>query len=86
MNGQVLSAEALALHGAAAKKTPFGTGRRHGELEKELLNEVIDSDVLFFYTGQKVRQFEREFGQLYGMKHVLACSAERRRYISLLQA
>jgi len=76
MSVQIASGEELAIHGGPkAKKSPFGTGRRHGPLEKKLLEEVIDSDVLFFYTGQKVRQFEREFAELYGMKHVVACSS-----------
>src|SRR3974377_1578427 len=68
--------EVLAIHGGPkAKTTPFGTGRRHGQLEKQLLDEVIESDVLFFFTGQKVRQLEREFAGLYGMRHAIACSS-----------
>lgn len=76
MTNPVAQQEALAIHGGPkAKTTPFGTGRRHGEAEKQLLAEVIDSDVLFFFTGAKVRQFERDFAALYGMRHVVACSS-----------
>jgi dTDP-4-amino-4,6-dideoxygalactose transaminase len=68
--------EKLALHGGPKAKTrPFQTGRRHGELEKQYLNEVIDSDMLFYFMGTKVKQFQREFAEMYGMKHCVACSS-----------
>jgi perosamine synthetase len=69
-------AEKLAIHGGPkAKHTPFPRGKRHGELEKRYLNEVIDSDMLFFYMGTKVRAFEQRFAEMYGMKHCIACSS-----------
>lgn len=69
-------AEKLALLGGPkAKRTPFPTGKRHGELEKRYLNEVIDSDMLFFYMGTKVRALEKRFAEMYGMKHCIACSS-----------
>ncbi len=61
--------------GVKAKSVPFGAGRRHGEAEKALLNEVIDSDVLFFFAGTKVTAFQDEFARLYGKKHCIACSS-----------
>jgi len=68
--------EKLALHGGPkAKRTPFPKGKRHGELEKRYLNEVIDSDMLFFYMGTKVRAFEKRFAEMYGMTHCIACSS-----------
>jgi dTDP-4-amino-4,6-dideoxygalactose transaminase len=68
--------ETLALHGGPkAKRTPFPKGKRHGDLEKKYLNEVIDSDMLFFYMGAKVRAFEQRFAAMYGMKHCIACSS-----------
>jgi hypothetical protein len=39
------------------------------QAEKALPSEVIDSDVLFFYLGTKVKQLEREFGAMYGFRH-----------------
>jgi len=43
-------AEKLALFGGPkAKRSPFPPRKRHGEREKQLLSEVIDSDILFFY-------------------------------------
>lgn len=68
--------EKLAIEGGAkAKQTPFGPRKRHGDIDKRYLNEVIDSDVLFFYLGTKVRDFEKQFAEMYGRKHCIACSS-----------
>jgi dTDP-4-amino-4,6-dideoxygalactose transaminase len=68
--------ELPALHGGPrAKRTPFGTGRRHGEREKQLLGEVIDSDLLFYFLGTKVFDLQREFARMYGRRHAIACSS-----------
>jgi perosamine synthetase len=68
--------EQLALHGGPrAKRSPFGTGRRHGEREKQLLNEVIDSQALFYFFGTKVFEFQREFARMYGRRYCVACSS-----------
>ncbi len=68
--------ERLALHGGPrAKRTPIAPRKRHGEREKQLLNEVIDADVLFYYFGTKVRELERRFATLYGRRHAIACSS-----------
>src|SRR5262249_34178667 len=51
--------EMSAIHGGPkTKRTPFPP-RRHRETEKRLLMEVIDSDVLFFYLGTKVSEFQK---------------------------
>ena len=56
-------------------RTPIPPRKRHGDLEKRYLAEVIDSDTLFFYLGTKVRELERRFAALYGKKHCIACSS-----------
>ena len=61
--------------GPKAKRTPFGKRRRHGELEKQLLSEVIDSDMLFYFSGTKVMEFQRRVAALYGRRHCIACSS-----------
>ena len=61
--------------GPKAKQTPFGPRKRHGDLDKRYLVEVIDSDMLFFYLGTKVRAFEKRFAEMYGKKHCIACSS-----------
>jgi len=66
----------LALHGGPkAKQSPFAPRKRHGEREKELLTEVIDSDVLFYFLGTKVFDFQRRFASMYGKEHCIACSS-----------
>jgi dTDP-4-amino-4,6-dideoxygalactose transaminase len=68
--------EPLALHGGPkAKRTPFPQRKRHGELEKRYLCEVIDSDVLFYFIGTKVFEFQKRFAAMYGRKHCIACSS-----------
>jgi perosamine synthetase len=68
--------EQLAIQGGPkAKRTPFPKGKRHGELEKRYLAEVIDSDMLFYFFGTKVRALEQRFAGMYGMKHCIACSS-----------
>src|ERR1043166_7816202 len=68
--------ERLAINGGPkAKRTAFPVRKRHGELEKRYLDEVIDSDVLFFFIGTKVHEFQKRFAAMYGRKHCIACSS-----------
>lgn len=68
--------EKLALQGGPkAKRTAFPIRKRHGEREKALLGEVIDSDVLFYFLGTKVFEFQRLFAAMYGQPHCIACSS-----------
>ncbi len=66
----------LAINGGPkTKTTPFGSGKRFGEEEKKQLLEVIDNDMLFYFFGKKVFQFQHEFAAMYNMKHCIACSS-----------
>lgn len=66
----------LALDGGPpAKASPFPPRRRHGEREKQLLADVIDSDVLFYWLGTKVFELQRRVAGLCGRKHAIACSS-----------
>ncbi len=68
--------ESLALNGGPkAKRNPFPPRKRHGELEKRYLSEVIDSDLLFYFLGTKVFEFQKQFAAMYGRKHCIACSS-----------
>ncbi|MEO7145662.1 MAG: DegT/DnrJ/EryC1/StrS family aminotransferase [Bryobacteraceae bacterium] len=68
--------EKLAIDGGAPAVTiPIPPRKRHGDAEKRYLAEVIDSDMLFFYLGVKVKELERRFAALYGRKHCVACSS-----------
>jgi perosamine synthetase len=61
--------------GPRAKTTPFPPRKRHGDREKQLLSEVIDSDILFYYLGSKVFEFQKSFAAMYGTRHAIACSS-----------
>ena len=66
----------LAIHGGPkTKTTPFGTGKRFGDEEKRQLMDVIDRDMLFYFMGTKVFEFQEKFAALYGMKHCICCSS-----------
>jgi hypothetical protein len=52
--------------GPRAKASPFPPRRRHGEREKQLLGEVVDSDILFFWLGTKVLELQRRVAGTYG--------------------
>ncbi len=68
--------EKLALHGGPrTKTTPFGKGRRFGEEERKQVLEVLDSDVLFYVFGSKVKQMESMMKTMYGMKYASGCSS-----------
>src|SRR5947207_7435908 len=68
--------QTLAIEGGPkAKLTPFPPRKRHGELEKQYLAEVIDSDILFYFLGRKVFDLEKAFAAMYGRKHCIACSS-----------
>jgi dTDP-4-amino-4,6-dideoxygalactose transaminase len=68
--------DALAIHGGPKAKTvPFGKGKRFGEEEKRMVCEVIDSDMLFYVFGTKVKQMEANLGEMYKMKHTHGCSS-----------
>lgn len=66
----------LAIHGGQkVKTTPFQSGKRFGQEEKDQLMAVIDSDMLFFFLGKKVFEFQEAFAAMHGMKHCIACSS-----------
>src|SRR5207244_10093382 len=75
-NGKFVRAQRPSIDGGApAVQAPIPARKRHGEAEKRHLAEVIDSDMLFFYLGTKVRELERRFAAIYGKKHCIACSS-----------
>ena len=66
----------LAINGGQkTKTTPFGTGKRFGQEEKDQLMEVIDNDMLFYCLGNKVYEFQDDFAKMHNMKHCVACSS-----------
>jgi len=68
--------EKLAIHGGPRTKTnPFGKGRRFGEEERKLVLEALDSDVLFYVFGSKVKAMEAKMKEMYGVKYASGCSS-----------
>jgi dTDP-4-amino-4,6-dideoxygalactose transaminase len=66
----------LAINGGTPVRTaPMPTGKRFGDEEKKLLNEVIDSDMLFYVSGTKVKAMQEKFREMYGMKYCVGCSS-----------
>jgi len=66
----------LAIEGGTPVRTaPFPTGKRFGDEEKKLLNEVIDSNMLFYASGVKVKAMQEKFRGMYGMKYCAGCSS-----------
>src|SRR5438067_5717135 len=68
--------EKLAAEGEPrAKRHAFPIRKRHGALDKRYLEEVIDSDQLFYFLGEKVFAFQKRFAEMYRRKHCIACSS-----------
>jgi perosamine synthetase len=68
--------EKLAIFGGPkTKTTPFGSGKRFGEEEKKEVVEAVESDVLFYVFGTKVKEMENRMKSLYGMKYCNGCSS-----------
>ncbi len=44
-------------------------------MEKKQLMEVVDSDILFYFSGRKVYEFQDKFTKMYNMKHCISCSS-----------
>lgn len=66
----------LAIHGGPkVKTTPFGTGKRFGVEEAKELMEALEQNTLFYHHGKKVKQFLRDFNELYGVKYSVATSS-----------
>ena len=68
--------EKLALFGGKKiKTTPFGKGRRLGPRELAEVTETIQSDILFYVFGEKVKAMERSMRTMYGMSFCNGCSS-----------
>ncbi|MFA7636316.1 MAG: DegT/DnrJ/EryC1/StrS family aminotransferase [Monoglobales bacterium] len=68
--------EKLALYGGEkVKKTPFGTGKRFDGTELKHLAEALEQNTLFYWSGKKVKEFNKKFADLYGSKYCVATSS-----------
>lgn len=56
--------------GPKVRETPMTTsGPRFGAEELEQLKEALDQQTLFYWHGEKVKTFRKQFAELYGKKH-----------------
>ncbi|NLC68293.1 MAG: DegT/DnrJ/EryC1/StrS family aminotransferase [Clostridiaceae bacterium] len=67
--------ELALLGGEKVKTTPFGSGKRFGEEELRQLKEALEQNTLFYWAGNKVKEFTKKFASLYGVKHCVAVSS-----------
>lgn len=66
----------LAINGGSKSKTvPYGTGMRFGAPELAQLNEALQQNTLFYFKGNKVKEFTRKFAEMHGSKHCVATSS-----------
>lgn len=66
----------LALYGGEkAKKTPFGKGKRFGAEELQQLKEALEQNTLFYWSGNKVKEFTAKFAGKYGVPYCVAASS-----------
>jgi len=72
----LVGTEKLAIHGGEkVKTTPYGTGKRFGIEEVRELVEALEQNTLFYHNGSKVKQFLRDFNELYGVSYCVATSS-----------
>jgi len=57
------------------KTTPCGGGNRFGENDLSQLKEALEQGALFYFKGEKVKEFVKKFSDLYGHEHCVATSS-----------
>ncbi len=66
----------LAVHGGAPlRTTPFPARKPYDQEDLNYLKEALDSQDLFYTSGNKIASLEREFASMYNAKHAHACSS-----------
>ena len=68
--------EILAIHdGEKVKTTPFRSEPRFGKEELKQAEEALAQETLFYWRGTKVKESNRKFAELYGVKYCVATSS-----------
>jgi dTDP-4-amino-4,6-dideoxygalactose transaminase len=66
----------LAIEGGAPLRThPFPDRRPFGADDAQQVLEALEQQTLFFPGGRKVYEFEKKFGELYGVRHVVTSTS-----------
>ena len=68
--------EKLAIHGGTpAKTTPYTKGKRFGKEEMAYLEEALNQNTLFYWSGNMTKRMCQKFGQMYGTEYCVATSS-----------
>lgn len=68
--------EKIALYGGTpVKTTPYGTGKRFGKEELNLLEEALNQNTLFYWFGKMTKRFTKKFADMYNSKYCVATSS-----------
>jgi perosamine synthetase len=73
--GFIMNRQLALFGGEKAKKTPFGTGKRFGKEELQHLEEALNQNTLFYWSGSKVKEMCKKFAQMYGVDYCVATSS-----------
>ena len=66
----------LAIHGGEPyRRQPFPQRTLYDEREIDLVTKALRSQTLFQYSGKFVREFERRFARLYGVRFARSCTS-----------
>ena len=75
-DGITMGSSELAINGGEKVRTrPFPGGSKVGKEELKELIDVIDSGIMYRWSGTKVKQFEAEFASLLGVRHAVASTS-----------
>ena len=61
--------------GEKTKTTPYGGGKKFGERELQELKEALDQNTLFYWKGNKVKEFTKKFAEMYDVPYCVATSS-----------
>lgn len=61
--------------GEKVKSTPFGTGKRFNGNELKYLQEALEQNTLFYWSGKKVKEFTQKYADFCGAKYGVSCSS-----------
>ncbi|MBQ2614881.1 MAG: DegT/DnrJ/EryC1/StrS family aminotransferase [Clostridia bacterium] len=68
--------EQLAMFGGEKAKTvPYSTGKRFDGNELKYLQEALEQNTLFYWSGSKVKEMNKKFAAMCGMEYCMATSS-----------
>ena len=68
--------ENIALYGGEkVKTTPYGTGKRFGQEELNMLSEALEQNTLFYWMGNMTKRLCKKFADMHGSKYCATSSS-----------